>query len=237
MAARRYTFTVDSRKVQGALKRAPALMLRECRNGLRRIGRDFTTRMITARFRGYDGTSGGAIQNRSGLLRRSFGHEVDGKKLEDLKLRVFSAGVKYANLQEYGGTIRPKPPRKYLTIPLPENLTGAGVPRYPSAASLRHDPREEGGTFIFKSKKGNLLIAQKLSRKLGATVLSGRGKDAKVKRVKYKEGDIRLLWVLKRSVKIEGRLGFRSTWAGQSGYRRRTLGAALDSAIKEATQG
>lgn len=234
--ARRYSFTVDSRRVQSALRRAPALIARESNAALGRIGRDFTARMQTTRFRGYDGTSGGAIQNRSGLLRRSFDYEVEGTRLERLRLRVFSAGVKYANLQEYGGVIRPTPPRKYLTIPLRDNLTGAGVPRYPSAAALRDAPGEEGRTFIAKKKNGTLLIGQRLSRKLGATVLDGSGRTAKVKRKRYRAGDVRWLWVLVRQTRVEGRLGFRSTWNNQAAYRRRTLGAALDTAIREAAR-
>lgn len=92
------------------------------------------------------------IHSRTGALRRSFGREVVGNKLERLRLKVFSAGVKYATVQEFGATITPKNAR-YLTIPLPPNQTPAGVTRKSARTVI-----SEGGYF-YESKKGNLLIA------------------------------------------------------------------------------
>lgn len=61
-------------------------------------------------------------------------------------------------IHEYGGTIRPRR-RQWLTVPLPAALTAAGVLR-DTAAELR---RAGAPTFVFRSRRGNLLIARRIS--------------------------------------------------------------------------
>lgn len=58
-------------------------------------------------------------------------------------------GVKYARIQQYGGTITPKR-SQYLTIPIGANLTPAGVARY----SARSVPN----SFFVKTRGGKLLL-------------------------------------------------------------------------------
>lgn len=152
-------------------------------------------RAMAERFKPYGGVGfggGGAagIQTRSGALRRSFGWETRGEGL-DSALRVFSAGLPYARIQEEGGVVRPKN-KRYLTVPLPDALTPGGslkggarlVPRgnkYQTADGLP--------TFVFRSKRGNLLV--------GARARNGR---------------LRLLYALKPQVTLKPRLGFRETF-------------------------
>jgi hypothetical protein len=73
-------------------------------------------------------------------------------------------------------TIIPKR-AKYLTIPIGDNLSAGGVPKYKS-------PRDVPDGFFFKSKAGNLLFGHRL------------GKTSKAR--------IRPLFVLKKSVTVIG---------------------------------
>lgn len=131
----------------------------------------------------------GAITVRTGALRRSMGFSVDGDGFES-SLRVF-AGTPYANIQEEGGTIRPKN-KRFLTVPLPDALTPAGVLK--GGARLvqrgkRYETADGRPTFIFRSKRGNLLVG-----------------------ARAKNGQTRLLYALKTSVTLKPRLGFRETF-------------------------
>lgn len=65
--------------------------------------------------------------------------------------------IPYANILETGGTIRPKK-SKFLTMPLPAAMTGAGVTKYPSA-------RDYPNTFVARSDSGKLMIFQKQGKK------------------------------------------------------------------------
>jgi hypothetical protein len=122
---------------------------------------------------------------RSGALRRSFGFELRGTGV-DISMRLFAAGLPYARVQEYGGVIKPKN-RRYLTVPLPDALTPAGVlkggARLVSLGGSKYATADGEPTFIFRSKAGNLLVATRRTHKL--------------------------LYVLKSSVKLEPKLGFR----------------------------
>jgi hypothetical protein len=80
----------------------------------------------------------GPVQSRTGRLRDSFDYNVDRKgtnqKKQKLRLTIFSAGVPYANMREYGtaglpgGVLRPRR-AKFLTIPLRAAMTAVGVTR------------------------------------------------------------------------------------------------------------
>lgn len=128
--------------------------------------------------------------DRTGTLRRSFGHEVVGQGLTS-ELRVFSRGTPYAAIQEFGGTIKPKN-KRYLTIPLPDAKTPAGALK--GGARLvqrgeRYFTADGDTTFVFRSKRGNLLVA-----------------------ARAKNGRRRLLYTLKPSVTLKARLGFTRTF-------------------------
>jgi hypothetical protein len=81
------------------------------------------------------------LQVRSGALRRSIQQSVSGSSLKDINGSVYSAqgsgaaGVVYARIHEFGGTIKPidkykwVPGGPYLNIPTSANKTGAGVTR------------------------------------------------------------------------------------------------------------
>ena len=102
---------------------------------------------------------------RSGRLRGSIRSEVTDESTGWTV--TLSAGdreqVKYAHIQEFGGTIRGRP---WLRIPLAPALTGRGglVDRF-AGESLRATGIP---WFVFKSRKGDLFIARK-----GDTLSSG----------------------------------------------------------------
>ena len=61
---------------------------------------------------------------------------ADGVARGGVLLACFATGVPYANVQEYGALIKPTGGRKFLTIPIEDNLTRAGVPKYASAKAF-----------------------------------------------------------------------------------------------------
>lgn len=102
-----------------------------------------------------ENVSGSILNVRSGQLRASMGSIITIEK--DGLQGTIGSGVRqggrvaYANLQERGGTIRPKT-AQWLTIPLPAAMTASGV--------ARGRARDFDNTFIKKSKAGNLIIFQ-----------------------------------------------------------------------------
>lgn len=101
-------------------------------------------------------------RRRTGQLARGIRQKVTIRG-DTYRLEVGTSGVKYARILEKGGTIRATR-KQYLTIPL--GSTQGSASNYPNA-------------FIIKSKKGNLLIVEKV------------GKDK-----------LKPLFVLKKSVRI-----------------------------------
>lgn len=201
-----------ARRLATALQQFP----RQLASGYRQAMQNAASRWEGRMYRNIGG--GGSLRNRTGSLRRSLRTQVKGSTLEDLELRVASVGAPYAKVQEFGtvgaGGKMPDivPTRaKFLTVPLPDNLTPAGDARYKSAARLR----ATGQTFLVETKSGNLLI----------------GLD------KGDGGRTRWLWILKRSVAIPPRLGFFANWkVGQAEFRRE-LGIAAKNAVRSLARG
>jgi len=124
----------------------------------------------------------------SGRLRGSVGSEmVDDSSIEVGVIRPKDGSVlKYAAIQEYGGTINGKP---WLAIPLGAMKTEAGVPRA-RAGTVKSSPGQFGfvSTFILPNRK--------TKKRFGSPIIFGkRGGD----------GGIVPLFVLKKSVTIEGK--------------------------------
>lgn len=127
------------------------------------------------------------LARRTGALARSFQTEVTGSKIGDLRGAYFSTS-RYAAIHETGGTITGK--GKLLAIPLAAARTAAGVGRYPSPLRQTLPASFPGGTFVRRSRAGNLIL-------FGRTV---------------KGADPTPLFVLKQSVTIPARLGTQETW-------------------------
>ena len=98
---------------------------------------------------------GSRMKVRSGRLWSSIRSEVKSTR-GGVDIRLMAGGssaggqVRYARIQEKGGTITPKR-AKMLAIPLPLAKTPAGVSRYKS-------PRDVGGLVLIRSGAGNLIL-------------------------------------------------------------------------------
>lgn len=100
------------------------------------------------------GTTATSLSRRSGALMDSIikSVRVEGTTFDAISGRIGS-DLKYARIQELGGTITPKR-AKFLTIPLPAALDSSGCP-------LKSKARDWPNTFCARSKAGNLLIFQR----------------------------------------------------------------------------
>lgn len=107
---------------------------------------------------GASSLSSNKLSSRTGNLSRSIRVETRGDNLNNLGGSTYTDSV-YAKIQELGGKVVAKdkylgvPGGPYLNIPLPPNLTAAGVMRK-SAREVFND-----GGFIFKSKAGKWIVA------------------------------------------------------------------------------
>ena len=101
-----------------------------------------------------DYLSGQALKRRSGTLARELDSWMDGPLHLVVGVPDGSTAEPYKwLLGDEQMTIRPKNAR-FLTIPIGENLTPSGVPRFSS-------PRQVDDGFFIKSKGGHLLFGRK----------------------------------------------------------------------------
>lgn len=185
-----------------------AIIFRETR----KAADEFLNRM-RARARGAEGSG---LRVRTGRLRQSFNKFLTRKPRGGVVLALFSAGTSYANLQEYGGLIRPKPPRKFLTIPIEDNLTRAGVPKYASAREFMEKYAVARGKKgqpdqHFRQGKGSAsgvrIAASAQARATGDHAFIFTTKSGRKYIVLQKpNGDMLFLWKLVRQVVVPGRL-------------------------------
>lgn len=121
-------------------------------------------------------------QARSGTLRRSIRAVAERQGLRLMVgVEAGSERIGYARLQEEGGTVRPVRGR-FLAIPLPPALTGAGVPRYSgprAAGELRFVPIRGGQAGLLVRTKGAQEALYLLVReaRIPATRFLGRAMD------------------------------------------------------------
>jgi hypothetical protein len=101
-------------------------------------------------------TTDTATRRRTGALARSYTHEVtlsaDNVILDVGLIRPEEKVLEYALTQEFGATIEPRE-ADWLTIPLPDALTEAGVPRGTA--------RDFEDTFFHETDDGNLYLMQR----------------------------------------------------------------------------
>jgi hypothetical protein len=201
----------DLKKMKRGLERVPQATFRAVERAFQQSGQEFQRQVTLNRFRPFteNRNTTSIMQSRTGFLKKSIGYKVSGSSFSDLELRVFSAGIKYANLQEYGGTIRPVN-RKYLAIPIAGALGRRGIPK-------KSSPLDYPNGFFFKSSRGNLLFGQ----------MVGKGKRKKLE----------LLYSLRKSVKIPPRFGFRKTWTELGGNRIKRIRAAFQDGMRQAFGG
>ena len=147
------------------LDEAVATLRKQGVGGLRKaIGRHLGAWALIAERASKDNASS-FLEVRTGRLRSS----IRGTADKDALVGILSAGernkaeVKYARVQEKGGTIVPTR-GQFLAVPTALAKTAAGVSRFAS-------PRDVPGLVFHRSKKGGLM--------LGEWILTGRGKSKK----------------------------------------------------------
>lgn len=204
-----FSAKVDTRRLRIAMRRAPGRLAEAMSVAFDQHGFIFEGHARARLLRGDPGVTG-----RTGKLARSIGHTKPrrAQRIADVRMRVFIGGgvARYARIQEFGGVVRPTRSR-YLTIPLPDNLTAGGVPRYKSARDLFE--RRPGDVFIARTKRGKLLIGLR----------EGQGKN-----------NVKWLWTLKESVRLKPRLGFRKLFRSpeMQADRERRFNVAVRRALK-----
>lgn len=201
----------DLSKLKQGLARVPQTTFRAVEKAFQQSGQQFQRTMTLERFRPFESNynRGDILQSRTGFLKKSIGYSVTGETLGTLELRVFSAGMKYANIQEYGGVVRPKN-AKYLALPIGNALGPRGVAR-------KSGPRAYPDGFFFTSKKGNLIFAVKTGSK--------------------KKRRIEPLYLLRKSVTIPPRFGFRKTWTKLGPDRIQRVRAGFQTGLRQAFGG
>lgn len=194
--------SVQTQGVTAMLGRVPRAVERELHNAFRKTADAHIGRMRMKMRAG-----GGSVTTRSGRLYGSFQRDIRrDKTLKGLRMRLFSAGVPYADIQERGGIIRPRPPRKFLAIPTDDNLTASGVARI--AMNPRdYDPGRKK-TFVLRLKSsGKLYIVERMA-----------------------DGSLKFMWRLVSQVRIRGRLGWFDTWRNSQIY----LGILVREGLRKA---
>lgn len=131
--------TVDAAALRKRIGRLPAgfhgALKKSLSRALQRFHADFTARRLSSK------VPGQSLGRRTGTLARALSFETTGDRLDRLRGRVFfdrthitvgtiggSGDTTYAHTHEFGATITPKR-AKWLTIPIGEALTPAGVAR------------------------------------------------------------------------------------------------------------
>lgn len=152
---------IDKKRLDKALQVAPRLTIRKLKDAMNEAGRAFIEDVVTKSFTGYKpglNRTKTKLRNRSGKLRRSAQWNktrVKGGLFAKTKTLTMRATIgdsftsQYVNIQEYGGTVRPKRARN-LAIPLPANLTPAGRVRFLT--------RDEGVKFMLNPKTGKMFL-------------------------------------------------------------------------------
>lgn len=212
----------DARVLLKRIERFPKVLEINARVGLKDAGANFNRvfdKVFTAALEGpfRQNTTRDRLANRTGALKGSFRQKVvraSGGAARaanlDLRCTVGDATTKdYVRVQEFGAVgpnaIRPKR-GKYLTIPMPDNLTPTGRVRVKSITSV-------GGSAVWFKKNGNLYAGRQ-----------------------FADGTLRVLFVLKKKVEIPPRLNFRTKWGSKKvrQFNEQRIEKAVQTALRQA---
>lgn len=211
----------EARLLLKRIERFPKVLEINARVGLKDAGAHFNRvfdKTFTAALEGpfRKNATKDRLANRTGALKGSFRQKVvrasGASRAANLDLRctVGDAMTKdYVRVQEFGAVgpnaIRPKR-GKYLTIPMPGNLTPTGRVRVKSI-------RNVGESAVWCKKNGNLYAGRRLA-----------------------DGTLRVLFVLKKKVEIPARLNFRKKWRSKRvrEFNESRVAKAVQNALRQA---
>lgn len=176
---------IDSRRFDDAMQKAPRIFKKEMKAVLEKEGEKWKAR-VRARFvpfQRHTNSPQAKLFHRSSKLKRSIKYKVSGRGVNDVQmnLTVGNKNTPYANIQEHGGTIRPRN-GKYLTVPMNYALTSKGNVK--SRARIR--------------KQGDSYVTD-----LGSTFLLNRSGGRKYIAVDV-NGKVKVLYSLRKEVTIPG---------------------------------
>lgn len=189
------SFKLDSAGLKRALEQKGSGIFHASKFSLEQSRLRLDRHMQTKRLRGRPG-----LFRRSGRLAMSFTGETTGEALGSLVMR-YGTNVVYARIQEEGGVVVPRR-AKWLTIPLPANLTPAGVQRQ-----------------AIRSFKYVRFVRSKADRRNLVALCGSSAKDAKP------------MFVLVKKVTIPPRLGLMRAWAEERGRLVTDLNRSIRKAL------
>ncbi len=227
------------KNVEGLFDKTPQALFGRLRSDLRAAAIEWE-KGIQGRLRGPlpgPGRRSNTLHRRTGALARSMRQNVGGRSLPSLNMRLSSAGVPYARLHELGGVITPKR-AKFLTIPMPDNMTPAGVTRKSARAALSEGRTGAGrfGVIFLRTRKGLFIVRtgarRRISSALGQTRVNKHGRT--VSKNTTRKDTFEFLFRLVKRVKVDPRLGFFKTWDKQVPKLRRNLADSLGLELRDA---
>lgn len=194
----------DTSALDRAAGASDAIIYQALRGAMDGILRAFEAKHIKERMSGRPG-----VMTRTAQLKRSWKLLVVGSKAEDLR-GTYANTSRYARMQEYGGTQKPSK-AKMLAIPLDAARTAAGIGRFGGPLRAILPAAFPGGTFVRRSKAGNLILFGKTSA----------------------DAEPVALFVLKTQTVIPPRLGTRDLWRGSQDQHQRILTGFVREANKQ----
>lgn len=227
--------TYDPERFAKAMEEAPKALYRNLRKDIDQ----FTLWFATRHFPRYMNQR---LRRRTGALSKSFGRIVTGQTFADTRWNVYSTSP-YAPYQQMGSdAITPKS-SKYLTIPLSGALTQTG--------RKRGDARSFENTFVRRTKKGHLIMFQRVqdefmkagkdgwadmaddrrARIVGGKYLADRRRARKGRRGKF-DRRIRPLFLLLPRVSLQPRLRFFEEWDAQNDRLMERVAGAVERTLK-----
>ena len=221
MVRRMFDFKIDAAGTKRRIGRLQKRARVEMFSAVRDILWQQRNRVVKGRIKRYPGYKGalnrprgGKIFSRTGALRESI-NVLGPSGLRTVRGKVVVTAP-YAEIQEFGGVVKPTGGRKYLTIPLRAALTDSGGKRFTSRlveSGGRYETSDGDPTHIGRSKRGNLVV-----------YMTRGGKRVPI-------------YLLKTSVKIPPRLGFFDTWDRIEKYRLKRLGQAGGAMLRRGPGG
>ena len=186
-------------KLDRITDRFPAAMSRLLNDLVSRHQADMTRRVSNV-----------ALKRRTGALARSL-RRTPSTPEKLVAMSHVGRGAPYAATHEFGATIRPRK-RKFLTVPLSAARTPAGVTRQQAR--------------LVRRGRGWETASRVPGAADSSTFIYGKG-DRKFIAVERQGGGVLPLYVLKKSVRIPERLGFRDSWRGRVREFDRTAASRL----------
>jgi len=193
----------DTRELEKAIRIAPRVLKFELADGMDHISRGFLKRFRDAQLQGPPGVRGASGHGLYGTFKRV---SLLSPSIEGMGMEVFSES-KIAKLHETGGIVR-NPTGGRLAVPL-----SARTEMFTSQGKLRAQYKKPGEVKNIRPMRFK-----------GKTFLA---------RVTKKFTKILPLFVLKRQVRLEPRLGFYRTWDNLANYRIEILNKSIQNALRK----